>query len=104
MEAAEPPEVPEVICVGSDEFRSHLGAAWRAVQAGTILRITDRRSGITLGYITREVPPALLGLEGALPDPHEADDHLGPDDEPEPDPSPWVIREDVAPELDPEAA
>jgi len=42
-----------VICVGSDHLRAHVGAAWRAVADGGIIRVSDRRSGEILGWLMR---------------------------------------------------
>jgi len=53
-EAAE--VVPVVICVGSDHLRAHVGAAWRAVADGGIIRVSDRRSGEVLGWLMRRTP------------------------------------------------
>ena len=85
-------EVPEVsvLCVGSDDFRSHFSAAWRHVQAGAVLRVTDLRSGRALGWVSRTPPPELEGRQDLLPGPETAD-MLGP--EPPPGPPPWVVRQ-----------
>jgi hypothetical protein len=80
-----------VICVGSDDFRSHIGRAWRHVAAGSIIRVSDRRSGQVLGYVTRRPPAELAGREEWLPGAREAADSLGP--EPPPEPSAWVVRQ-----------
>ena len=42
---AEAAEAPVVICIGSDQFRSHTGKAWRLVSSGAIIRVSDLRSG-----------------------------------------------------------
>jgi hypothetical protein len=75
-----------VIFVGSDDFRSHIGRAWRHVAAGCIIRVSDLRSGEVLGYVSRSLPAELAGHEAGLPGPREAADSLGPG------PSPWVVR------------
>jgi hypothetical protein len=85
-----------VIAVGSDEFRSHTGRAWRLVAGGSIIRVSDLRSGEVLGYVTRRPPAELAGREAALPDPRAAADSLGP--EPPPEPSPWTVRQVPEPE------
>jgi hypothetical protein len=84
--------VPQVIPVGSDDFRSHIGRAWRLVAAGSIIRVSDLRSGEVLGYVSRQVPAELAGHEAALPGPGVTDD-LRVWDEPPPEPSPWVVRQ-----------
>jgi hypothetical protein len=94
---AEAAEAPVVICIGSDQFRSHTGKAWRLVSSGATIRVSDLRSGEVLGYVSRELPAALAGLEASLPDAGQADDSLGPEPPPEP-PDGWIIRE---PEPDP---
>ena len=67
---------PVVICVGSDHFRAHTGAAWRAVADGAIVRVSDRRSGEVLGWLMRRTPHELADRIWQLPDPHEAADDL----------------------------
>jgi hypothetical protein len=82
--------VPQVICIGSDEFRNHTGRAWRLVAAGSVIQVSDKRSDTVLGYVTRHLPAELAAFEASLPGPREAADSLGP--EPPPEPSPWVVR------------
>lgn len=91
MAESEAEQAPAVICVGSDEFRAHTGRAWRLVASGATIRVSDRRSGEVLGYLTRSAPAALAALDGALPDPRESADSLGP--EPVPEPGDWTVRE-----------
>ena len=55
---------PVVICVGSDHFRAHTGAAWRAVADGAIVRVSDRRSGEVLGWLLRRTPHGPLDTNG----------------------------------------
>jgi hypothetical protein len=92
--AAEAAEV-SVVCLGSEAFRASRGRVWRLVAAGSIVRVTDRRSGEVLAWLTRTPPAELAGREHMLPDPQETD-ALGPDDEPVPVPPPgaWLVRAD----------
>jgi hypothetical protein len=93
--AAEAAEV-SVLCLGSDAFRSHMGRVWRLVATGSVIRVTDRRSGEVLAWLTHTSPAELAGREYMLPDPQETD-ALGPDDEPAPEPpsGAWVVRLDA---------
>lgn len=94
---------PVVICVGSDHFRAHTGAAWRAVADGAIVRVSDRRSGEVLGWLMRRTPHELADRIWQLPDSHEAaDDQAALDERPElpAEPSAWI----VAPEPEAEVA
>jgi len=84
-----------VFVVGSDHFRAHTGAAYRAIADGAIIRVSDRRSGEVLGWLMRRTPHELAGREHLLPDPHDAADDLRVwDERPDlsPEPLPWVVR------------
>ena len=92
-----------VICVGSDHLRAHVGAAWRAVADGGIIRVSDRRSGEILGYLMRRTPHELAGRIRELQDPHEAADDLRIwDERPElpAEPPAWVVRQVPEPQAE----
>jgi hypothetical protein len=83
---------PGVLCIGSDQLRRSVGAVWRSVAAGAVIRVSDLRSGEVLGYITRHPPAELREHEHLLPPAREASDALGPDRDRVPDT--WTVRLD----------
>jgi hypothetical protein len=83
---------PGVLCIGSDQLRRSVGAVWRSVAAGAVIRVSDLRSGEVLGYITRHPPAELSEHEHLLPPAGEAADALGPDRERLP--GTWTVRLD----------
>jgi len=67
-----------------------------------VLRVTDRRSGQVLGWITRQPPAKLRGHEDKLPGPEAADVLVR--DEPATDEPGWTVRADPDPEPETEVA